>query len=31
MDGFYVGRWTTSQNGLLLSAGRHWIDLRAEG
>jgi hypothetical protein len=32
VDGFYVGTVDdVTQNGLLLRAGRHWIDLRAEG
>ena len=32
VDGFYVGTVDdVAQNGLLLRAGRHWIDLRAEG
>ncbi len=32
VDGFYVGTVDdVMQNGLLLRAGRHWIDLRAEG
>ena len=32
MDGFFVGTVDdVTQNGLLLRAGRHWIDLRAEG
>ena len=32
VDGFYVGTVDDVQrDGLLLRAGRHWIDLRAEG
>jgi PEGA domain len=32
VDGFYVGTVDdVMQNGLLLRAGRHWVDLRAEG
>jgi hypothetical protein len=32
VDGFYVGTVDdVTQNGLLLRAGRHWVDFRAEG